>query len=111
MYNQELVNTYLACGSENKGLFLVNIITSICKILFEVLLSVIVISLLLKSLREKKYKKFVKIFIIFIVGYILIVCMDAIQLFTQFKVEDKTRIYIRQNYFDRIMEYSQKIIT
>lgn len=105
MYNQEVFKIYTDCGKNNKAIFLSNIAASICKILLEVLLSVIIISLLLQSLREKKYKKFVIIFIIFIIGYILIQITDAITLFTQFKIDDKIRIFIRQSYFDRIIEY------
>lgn len=105
MYNQDFVNTYVACGKQNKTLFIGNIFAQICRILLEVLLAVIVVSLLLQSLREKKYKKFVVIFIVFIIGYILIESLDALTVFTQLKIDDKVRVYIRQNYFNRIIEY------
>ena len=88
MLNPEVVNFYIECGKENKAIFISNIISSIFKIFLEILLSVVVISLLLHSLREEKYKKFTKIFIIFIIGFIIVLIFDAIQMFTQLKVDE-----------------------
>ena len=67
------------------------------KIFLEILLSVVVISLLLHSLREEKYKKFTKIFIIFIIGFIIVLIFDAIQMFTQLKVDEIIRMKLRDN--------------